>query len=555
MDNPSEPTDVWRSGRPVRIAWIRSPVRTGSNSTEPPAYRFNFAQILLPSPVIYRNHRAPRMIHRHLPASLVFAVLALWTVAASAEVLAPPGDLRIRHDIDLLSDTRAINITTTAWPMAWGEIQNALSMVDRTSLSTGELAAYDRLFQQSRDELETDLWRIDIEASLADKPRFIRTFENTPIDEIQFGAKLSWVGQRFTVNLQGTLADDPVDGDDFRPDGSFVGVAFGNWMLTAGWQDRFWGPGRDGSLILGNHHRPAPGVTLQRNNSTPFETRWLSWLGPWSFTTFMQHLDDDRGVKDALLFGIRGSVKPLPGLEIGISRTAQWCGDDRPCSLSTFVDLLLGNDNRGVNVDPDDEPGNQLGGFDIRWSLPKGIPVTAYMQWIGEDGRGGGGAIGSWLRQLGLEFHGNIGSLSHRTHIEVSDTTCQEGGFGFSGSKPNCAYEHPIYSTGYRYRGRAMGHGMDGDGRSYSIGSTLVQSAGHVWNVSLRHIEINREGPNQPAHTISPTAQDLTDIQVTHERHTGIGRFKLGVGYAKLDDKLTGQSTSDTSVFLQWRSS
>ena len=55
---------------------------------------------------------------------------------------------------------------------------------------------------------------------------------------------------------------------------------------------------------------------------------------------------DDRFVNDALLFGVRGSFRPPgTGLEIGFSRTAMWCGDDRPCELDTFVDLLLGNDS------------------------------------------------------------------------------------------------------------------------------------------------------------------------------------------------------------------
>jgi hypothetical protein len=494
------------------------------------------------------------MILRFFPASVALPMLLLVSLAADAEVLAPPGDLRIRHDIDLLNDTGAINITSSAWPISWGEIQTALREADRSNFTPAQEAAFARSFRRSRDELEAGLWTLDIDASLAEMPRFIRTFEDTPIDEIQVGAKLSWVGERFTLNLQGMLVDDSQDGDELRPDGTFVGLALGNWMLTAGWQNRFWGPGRDGSLILGNHHRPPPGITLQRNNSRPFETRWLSWLGPWTLTTFMQLLDDSREIEDALLFGIRGSFRPLPGLEIGISRTAQWCGEDRPCDLSTFGDLLLGRDNRGVNVDPEDEPGNQLGGFDIRWALPKGIPIAAYMQWIGEDGRGGGGAIGSWLRQVGVEFYGNIGSLSHRTHIEVSDTMCREGGFGSSEAKPNCAYTHNIYLTGYRYKGRAIGHGMDGDGLSYSIGSTLVQSAGHTWNISFRHMELNRQGSPQPNHSITASAQDLTDLQITYERYTNVGRFKFGVGYAELDDKRTGQTTSDPSAFFRWRS-
>ena len=72
-------------------------------------------------------------------------------------------------------------------------------------------------------------------------------------------------------------------------------------------------------------------------------------MGPWTFTTFMDLLDDERYVNDALLFGVRGSFRPpRTGLEIGISRAAQWCGDGRPCDLSTFFDLLVGNDNKGV---------------------------------------------------------------------------------------------------------------------------------------------------------------------------------------------------------------
>lgn len=489
-----------------------------------------------------------------LPARLVILMLGFLAVGAAAEVLAPPGDLRIRHDIDLLNDSRAIDITATAWPISWGEIQTALRSADQEALTLEQHAAYERLFRQSRDNLEPSFLTVNVRASIGERSRFIRTFEDTPRDEREVAAKLAWVGERFTINLQGTLVDDSIDGDEFRPDGTYVGVALGNWMLTAGWQERWWGPGRDGSLILGTNHRPAPGVTLQRNNSTPFETRWLSWMGPWTLTTFMQHLDDDRAVSDTLLFGIRGSIKPVEGLEIGLSRTAQWCGEDRPCRFETFGDLLLGRDNRGVNVDSEDEPGNQLAGIDIRWSLPRGIPATAYMQWIGEDGRGGGEGIGSWMRQLGLEVYGSVGDLTHRTHVEVSDTECREGGFGFATQKPDCAYEHPIYSSGYRYKGKAIGHGIDGDGLSYSAGTTLVQSGGHVLNISLRHMELNRRGSPQPNHSVAPTALDLTDIQISYERQSRFGRFTVGAGYVDIDDRVNGIATSDTSFFLQWQS-
>jgi hypothetical protein len=302
---------------------------------------------------------------------------------AIAEPMAAPGDMRLRHDLQLLNDNGVIDIPLTAWPVSLGDVQNALANANIARIDSSEWLAYERLRRRLSWELDIGAVDFAFGASGSSEPRVIRTFENTPRAEAEAGARLTWVGERFAVNLSASYVSNPLDGDEFRPDGTYVGVTLGNWMLTAGWQERWFGPGRDSSLILSSNARPSPGIAIQRNNSTPFKTKWLSWLGPWTLTSFMTQLDDERAVKDALLFSVRGSIRPLSGLEIGISRTAQWCGDDRPCDFSTFVDLLLGNDNQGVNVDPADEPGNQLGGFDIRWSLPRQIPVALYMQWIG----------------------------------------------------------------------------------------------------------------------------------------------------------------------------
>jgi len=207
-----------------------------------------------------------------------------------------------------------------------------------------------------------------------------------------------------------------------------------------------------------------------------------------------------------------------------------------------------------VNIDPADEPGNQLGGFDIRWRLPKRVPLALYMQWIGEDGRGGGGAVGSWMRQIGAEHWGKVGRLDHRTHIEVSDSMCREGGFGFSDEKPNCAYGHGVYLTGYRYQGKVIGHPTDADGLSYSFGSTLVQSGGQMWNISLRYMKINRLGPADFRHTLSPTPQKVIDMQITHVRQTGLGQIYVGLGFSDADTQSGAAIDSDVSAFVRWSS-
>ena len=499
------------------------------------------------------RHNPQMHFSPHLGLSLILILGLVASPPASSEPLAGPGDARLRHDLQLLNDTGVLNLPLTAWPISMGDIEGALRAADTSALSINQLEAYQRLRSYTSFELETDTWTPSVEVSLADNPRVIRTFEATPREQAEVGGSIAWLGERLTFKLAATLVDDPIDGEEVRPDGTYIGVALGNWSITAGWQERWWGPSRDGSLILGTNARPTPGISVQRIASNPFETKWLSWMGPWTLTTFITQLDDERHINDALLFGLRGSFRPPgTGLEIGISRTAQWCGDDRPCGLDTFVDLLLGKDNRGVNIDPEDEPGNQLGGFDIRWTLPRKIPAAFYMQWIGEDGRGGGGAIGSWLRQVGVEHWGRIGAIAHRTHFEVSDSMCREGGFGFSDKKPNCAYEHSIYRTGYRYSGRVMGHPTDGDTRSYSIGSTLVQSGGQTWNLSARYMEINRLGEANPRHSLSSTPLDVIDVQVSYETLTRFGRFYAGLAFSRSDDLATGINSSETGAFLRW---
>jgi hypothetical protein len=460
--------------------------------------------------------------------------------------------MALRHDLQRLNDSGATNLPLSTWPLSWHDIDRALAEVESGDLPASALPAYLRVKQRAYRERDDIDYRLSVAA--AGNPRVIRTFEDTPRDDGELAAGLSLLGGRLSLRLEATAVANPLDDEEFRPDGSYVGLALGNWLFSAGWQARWWGPGRDGSLILSSNARPAPGVALQRAETTPFESRWLSWIGPWSLTAFMNRLDDERLVNDAALFGMRVSFRPHESLEIGLSRTAQWCGDERPCDLDAFADVLFGKDNQGVNVDPQEEPGNQLAGVDIRWRLPRDIPLALYMQWIGEDTRRGGPEIGSWLRQAGVEYWGGILGLEQRTHLEIADTTCREGGFGFAESKPDCAYEHGIYQTGYRYEGRVLGHSMDGDGRSYSLGTTVVQSDGHSWNLSLRHLELNRAGDPGlgTRHTLAATPEERTDIQLTHQRLTRYGQVRVGLGASRLRDDGSGESTTDVTGFVQW---
>ena len=170
---------------------------------------------------------------------------------------------------------------------------------------------------------------------MAEKPAAIRGFEDTPREDAELSAGYSWFGDYLTVDLNVSGVDDPSDGEDLRPDGSLVALELGNISIAASTMDRWWGPGWDGSLILSNNARPIPSLTIDRNRTDAFKTKWLSWIGPWDFSFIAGQMEEEREVPNTKFLGFRLAFKPHPAWEIGISRTAQWCGDGRPCEFST----------------------------------------------------------------------------------------------------------------------------------------------------------------------------------------------------------------------------
>lgn len=296
-------------------------------------------------------------------------------------------------------------------------------------------------------------------------------------------------------------------------DGSYLSVALGNWVAAIDQVERWWGPGWDGSLILSNNARPIPALSLTRISPDAFNSKFLKWIGPWTFTTFMGQLDNDEGERpgsDALLFGMRIDFSPFgwDWLDIGLNRTAQWSGDGRPGDLDTFWRLLLGEDNRVNGVTLENEPGNQLAGVDYRLKL-KGWNLAQYGQVVGEDEETFLPDANMLL--FGVEHWGELQSLnaSWPIYYEWADTRA-----GYLLADPdsnlrrnrafNIAYNHSIYRSGYRDKGRSIGHAMDGDGLMRSIGAFIVKDNGDLYGLKLRDYAINRDGRGPNSVSIDP---------------------------------------------------
>ncbi len=263
--------------------------------------------------------------------------------------------------------------------------------------------------------------KFNYRVSAADSPTAIRSFEDTPREDFEVAGGYTWLNDFLSIDFDLALVDSPDDGQNWRLDGSEVGLDWGNFTIAISMMDRWWGPGWDGSLILSNNARPIPALTLRRTQTKPFKTEWLSWIGPWDLRVIWGEMESDRVIANPRFFGMRFNFKPIPSLEIGLSRTAQWCGEGRPCDFYTFTDLFLGRDNAADDgLTREDEPGNQLAGVDIRWSnLWFGTPMAFYGQFIGEDEAGG--FPSRFLGMGGVEFSGwlDYWHWSYRVYAEL----------------------------------------------------------------------------------------------------------------------------------------
>jgi hypothetical protein len=475
--------------------------------------------------------------------------LILWTLAAmpaGADPWLAPGDAGLRHDLQLLADAGIVRTPLITWPVSWAEVARDVHAGGTEAERPGHIvAALARVRLAAAQATRIGVLRLDGRLAASEKPMMLRRFSNVAREEGEVSAGAQMTGDRFALRLQATAVSNASDGKDLRPDGSYAGVVFGNWMLSAGYIDRWWGPGWEGSLIYGSNARPIPSITLERNYSDPFEHPWLAWIGQWRLAVTMGQFEGSRrDAPDARLFGMRVTWKPHARLEIGISRSAQWCGDGRPCDAGTFWDLLTGNDNDQPLAE---QPGNQLGGFDLRWSLPW-VPVAVYAQAIGEDEAGF--MPSKYLGLGGAEISGGWGERSWRAHVEYADTAC---GFYESSPQFGCAYRHAIYTDGYQYRDRSVGHALDGDSEQVAAGLMLVNSDGSNWELAVQDARINRAGAN-PVHSVAAAAAKIRSADLYHRRSLLDGELSIGLGFERRESGGgTTAQRDDLRGFVQWR--
>ena len=153
---------------------------------------------------------------------------------AEAGPWAEPGDARLRHDLQLLSDAGIVRAPLSVWPVSWPEIARDIRDVRAEQAPEHVRAALSRVRRAAGEA--TRLGELAIQGSLAgsEQPMALRRFDDVPRESGEITLAVESMASAFAFRLEATGAADPDDGDEFRPDGSYVALVTGNWMLHAG---------------------------------------------------------------------------------------------------------------------------------------------------------------------------------------------------------------------------------------------------------------------------------------------------------------------------------
>jgi len=478
-------------------------------------------------------------------------------------------DVYLRVNIQHLADAGFITTPVTTFPLMWIDIEKDLKKINVSRLNQAQRNAYFNirhqlgLAKQSRTVFKFNVATQD--------PRFTSFGDKARSNSIVIQSE--YISDAFAMALTPSMygSNNKTAESDF--DGSYVAGILGNWVISLGKQDRWWGPGWDTSLSLTNNARPLPALALSRHSALPFTIPFTEYDIPWNMTTFMGIMDDNRTIKNTLLWGFRLNFKLTDNLEMGVSRLAQWAGRGRIHDAKTFLRVLAGQDNcggTGPTIEEcanGEEPGNQMAGYDLRWSSTVfEQPLSVYFTLFAEDGdrKGGLSIFGEERYQLGVDTRVTLFSNNWRVYLEATDTytICSDGVNGDGTSRiGDCYYEHSTYSTGMRYEGRTIASLYENDSSTLVLGAISQISNSESFEVKFRWLQLNKDNHDKApdnsiiGNTLTPIAENMLMLSGKYQGGYQNWRYTVGasISQSKFDNDIDDEHEIDVSLNLEYK--
>lgn len=432
-------------------------------------------------------------------ALIAAAAAALQPGAAAAGPFADAGDVQLRQDVDLLKAAGIIRGPVDSWPLPWVQINGGLDAArDGRTLDPYLSAAVSRLERLS--DLAAQRTSVDARIDLTSGTEVHRAFGDAAranVDaavrgELNFGA----------VSIDaGVGARSERSGQRYNFEPSQVAVTIGNVAIYGGFTPEWFGPGHDGALLYSNSARPFPKIGIKKLMPSAFDVPVLRWFGPFRFDFFVGILDGKRDFRNSANIGTRVSFQPARGVEVGLNRAQQLCGEGRPCGFHQIANSFIGSGSDGVSrADYIRQPGNQLAGFDISYTRRFGA-VAGKIYVEAEAENFSNVVLKQFGRQIGTTWSGPWGhrGANWQASVEYADTLAaqilsgtplQSGGATYPGS----FYNNTLYLDGFTYKGRPIGYWTDGDSRNLVASLSVTDTHNRRWYGSVNAVHLNITG-------------------------------------------------------------
>jgi hypothetical protein len=303
--------------------------------------------------------------------------------------------------------------------------------------------------------------------------------------------------------------------DRFQLLDTYVAMKYAGFDWSVGKQSLWWGPGEGGVLLMSDNATPL--WMAQVNNTEPVNVPGLSRvLGPIRTDNFFASLAEHHYPPGPYMFGEKVSCKPLPDLEVAISRTVVFAGEGHvPLTFGSFWNSFTSFANVPASVKfSRNDPGARHAQFDFSWRLP-GLQrwLTLYSGSIVHDNvsplpRARAGVNPG----IYLSHFPKFPKLDFRA--EAADTDAP----GASLQNGQFLYWETVYHDLYINNGYLMGSWVGREGKGYQAWSTYTINPQSSIQASFRYAKIASGfipgGSTQWDGTISAMLRVRKDLQL-----------------------------------------
>jgi len=404
-------------------------------------------------------------------SAVALALAAHW---AQATPWVDTQDNYLRQSLQTLSHAGLLSGPINTYPLMWKNIATDLARIKSGHYSPEvefALAHVRKALQVNQLQKTTGI-KLKFNSEQAGIQSFGETYTDHWGVSVFNEFQSDWLAGRIEVRHRSL--DEQSQEQNTIYDNSYLAALLGNWVLAVEQQSNWWGPGQQSAMLLSNNARPLPSIRLSRNSWQAAESPIFSWLGPWSFTSFIGVGEHQSTVPQTRFWGARFNFRPTAALEIGVSRVSQWGGQGLDNSLTDWWHMVGNDSNANDNSD-------QRAAVDFSYHLQQlPLPVTLYAELADDDNASG--LPDDPLLLAGARSYWGDAQAIHTVNLEYSDSfiDCPD-----ATQRGLCAYQGDLYPQGYNRYGRVIGSGYGKDARVLSAGYHYQTFDGISWSAHL----------------------------------------------------------------------